>query len=776
MSCRTTWIISSLERQWLSESSSGIPFTFVKSLTLFLSSSNTLSGNRANPILNSAGKDDKNHSRVFRIQDIANHPDIRLTRGGMILIGLMSGGDYQQGGLAGCGVTTAHSLARCGFGDGLYEAAVNLDRKSLEDFLVCWRDELRNELRTNSKGEIGQKRILLANSITEDFPDIDVLLSYVKPITSESMGRAGNNMKITWEREPDLARLAGVCELYFEWGYKEAIIRRLRTVLWPSIVLRILRRAVLNLDEGFSAAGVPGISRKKSCAKNERFYGTPSKVAAEQISSLSMSSFAQDSIPGSIEKEGEERLIIKIHSSRTHAFTDGLPEYRLEIAPEQLVLLAESGIKGLRAPESPDEWGSDEGEKDGKNVKKEPIDPRTHIRVWMPACIVKLVEPRIVNDYENTKAAKIIKRAKKTRGAPEKREAPQKKTAKAVEHNEEPLDVLSFPPTENPTNKSTTVNPPHISPLSYIYGEDVTVSDGLLQSLRVGHSSSDEEVSHECDLVLLRESRLLSCNEPEAPLQKAGYPIVEQIPSSPAKYRKGIRDLTKKKGRVPTRAAQSGMKVFFPVIHPTFPCSSGAVSKKMQPEIIPTNSPNTSQVPIQNLQVGKKSAPSPFSIFDICATGKEFSFDESDITISGHNVPFVPLSPSKRKRRDENQTDKREPFWDCSFSPSESEFENTDHRTKFRKEVAHTIKLLERPPFSAHPTLRSMKSMDVIEIISESDSEGLLPKTDVPLQAFPLQIEGGETTSMMPSELSSHPAKPQKKYTFTISSDIIDLT
>jgi Holliday junction resolvase YEN1 len=53
----------------------------------------------------------------------------------MILIGLMSGGDYQQGGLARCGVTTAHALARCGFGDSLFEAAMSLDRTSLEDLL-----------------------------------------------------------------------------------------------------------------------------------------------------------------------------------------------------------------------------------------------------------------------------------------------------------------------------------------------------------------------------------------------------------------------------------------------------------------------------------------------------------------------------------------------------------------------------------------------------------------------------------------------------------------
>ena len=123
------------------------------------STGNTLSGNRANPILNSAGKNDKNHSHIFNIDSITRHPDIQLTRGGMILIGLMSGGDYQQGGLTRCGVSTAHALARCGFGDSLFKAATNLGRVDLEDFLVTWRKELCDELRTDSKREIGRKQV-----------------------------------------------------------------------------------------------------------------------------------------------------------------------------------------------------------------------------------------------------------------------------------------------------------------------------------------------------------------------------------------------------------------------------------------------------------------------------------------------------------------------------------------------------------------------------------------------------------------------------------------
>ena len=389
------------------------------------SSSNTLSGNRANPVLNAAGKDDKNHTRIFRLQDISTHPEIRLTRGGMILIGLMSGGDYQQGGIMRCGITTAHGLAKCGFGDSLYTAATTLSRVQLAEFLVTWRHELRHELSTNSRGEIGRKQPALSKAIPEDFPDIDILLSYVRPITSESMGRESNNLKLTWAKEPDLSKLAGLCEFYFEWGYKESIIKRFRTIMWHSMTLRILRRAVLNLD----AFAEPSTSSLPTTPKKRRNQviqpsGTPSKLIAQHFSSLNIATPSKRDIFDSEsedEANAEERLILKIHGSRTHVSTDGMLEYRLEIAPKQLVRMAESGIKGTRVPEDPDEWASEEDEDEdvrtgkGKGGQKIPINPETHLRLWIPACMVALVEPQLVEEYENSQAQRGMKKSRSNR-------------------------------------------------------------------------------------------------------------------------------------------------------------------------------------------------------------------------------------------------------------------------------------------------------------------------------------------------------------------------
>ncbi|KAG5645654.1 hypothetical protein DXG03_005645 [Asterophora parasitica] len=350
------------------------------------------------------------------MSDITSHPSIRLTRGGLILIGLMSGGDYAQAGLNRCGTVTSHGLAKCGFGDTLFKAANSMTRPELEMFLIAWRHELCHELRTNSQGHIGRKQPSLANSVPNTFPDIDVLLSYTNPITSESLGRSGEmNEKLTWAKEPDLGKLAATCEFYFEWGYREAIIKRFRTVIWHSAVLRILRRAVLDRDsKAKSQRLLPPTTPRKSARED---ISTPSKMIAKHFSTLSLDNESDS------DTDDAEPLIVKIHSERNHVSTDEILEYRLEIAPAQLVRIAESGIKGTRPPEGPDEWADsddDDQSDSGKGgSKKPPPDPTSHLRVWMPACMVRIAEPRLLEEYEAVLEKKRLKKAGK--GAPKEK-------------------------------------------------------------------------------------------------------------------------------------------------------------------------------------------------------------------------------------------------------------------------------------------------------------------------------------------------------------------
>ncbi|KAI0656316.1 hypothetical protein C8Q70DRAFT_1056865 [Cubamyces menziesii] len=395
----------------------------------------TLSGNRAHSLRNAAGKDDGNHSMVYRSEDILNHEDIKLTQGGLILIGILRGGDYCQEGLDGCGVAIAHGLAKSGFGDSLLKAARTMSRDDLEEFLDEWRDEIRKELRTNARGHLPRKSPKLAQSIPEDFPNIDVVLAYTNPVTSESKGPGYKNAVVNWDKEPDLGKIAGLCEMYFEWGIKEIIIKRFRTVLWPSAVLRILRRAVILKDRKAAllasrstATGHLAPSTPRKNGKERRAPpGTPSSMIAKHFSTMRLDS-PQASRHAALDEEDEdedgERLIVKIHSSRRHASTDNILEYRLEIAPAQLVRLCEAGVKGLRTALPPDLSDSDDdgdsdddegggGKKGKKKTKTPPPEPDSHLRIWLPACMVEIAEPELVEEFEGIERKKAEKKAAK---------------------------------------------------------------------------------------------------------------------------------------------------------------------------------------------------------------------------------------------------------------------------------------------------------------------------------------------------------------------------
>lgn len=213
---------------------------------------------------------------------------------------------------------------------------------------------------------------------------------------------------------------------------------------------RILRRAVVEADRKVfgDLNAVPSTPRKHR-NRDEDACGTPSKMIASHFSSQpsqrrvdSPSSSPMSVSPSKKARNADcvekEALITKIHATRTHKITDGLLEYRLEIAPAQLVRLVNAGIQGTRqAPEVDDvyaaaaeeeededsdsERSEGEGNKKGKGVKKkkgttEFADPEEHVRMWMPACMVRLVEPELVAEYEEGLRRKEEKKAGRGKG------------------------------------------------------------------------------------------------------------------------------------------------------------------------------------------------------------------------------------------------------------------------------------------------------------------------------------------------------------------------
>ncbi|KAF8598071.1 hypothetical protein BDV93DRAFT_512787 [Ceratobasidium sp. AG-I] len=523
--------------------------------------SGTLSGNRSNPVLNSQGKDDGMHVKVYRAADIEKDPACRLTRGGMILIGLLSGGDYDQGAKR-CGPKTALSLAQCGLGDELLGAFQTLSPERFADYIPAWKaavvdalrsgcaglgDEDEGEAEDEDEGEESQETAITASQCSarsisgsqqkgksskkakpkktrarrqpalaaeiaaSDFPDLDVLREYCAPWTSErafasagptagpsgtdvddvdypsasqgsvitasqtsttstkskkkkkgpmaltvnSVGSGGltSNVRIGWTGELALGALGRICEQYFEWGVREIIQLRFRTVLWPAVVLRVLRRSIMEAERARIRASRTPTTRPTTPTRSgakRTVPGTPRRLVKRHFGggSGSDSGSGSDTDAGSrhvgttrggdetprakrtITAEGEQldphQLLQAVRGERQHVSTDELREFRVEVAPAQLARLAVRELLGTRDPAllagtlfdmEPAKGGDDDEEdaggedEEGVVRRLKMVDSAAPVRVWVPAELVQAVHPELVRAWEE-RGTKSKSRAK----------------------------------------------------------------------------------------------------------------------------------------------------------------------------------------------------------------------------------------------------------------------------------------------------------------------------------------------------------------------------
>lgn len=166
-----------------------------------------------------------------------------LTSEGMVLVALMSGGDYLPEGVPKCGIRIAAECARAGFGADL--CALGEDEQGLKE----WRERLQWELATNESGWFRRKH--KAIKIPADFPDKTVLGYYTNPVVSnlEAIEKLGRNIK--WDGQVDLLRLRETVRHAFEWRGKKGAAKFVRT-LAPALLARRLAdgNALENIVKG----------------------------------------------------------------------------------------------------------------------------------------------------------------------------------------------------------------------------------------------------------------------------------------------------------------------------------------------------------------------------------------------------------------------------------------------------------------------------------------------------------------------------------------------
>ncbi|EFX06036.1 flap structure-specific endonuclease [Grosmannia clavigera kw1407] len=303
-----------------------------------------------------------------------------LDREGMVLVALMSGGDYLPEGIPGCGVKLACQAAKAGFGRSLCRL-----KRSDTSALASWRANLVRELQTNESRffRTCHRKLL----IPEQFPSLEILRYYTHPVVSpvEIVERvradleaveAADPLVVMRERRVDIPGLRDFVGETFDWTDRAGAIKFIR-VLAPSLLSRILLLR-WSTDDG-----------------------------------------AEDGWPS---------VVKGISKQRTHASTDDTPELRVSFIPATVVSLdleAENdapavafGRDGLALNSDSDfaEPSPEEAHTTGAR-KASAYDPTQADVAWVTRAVVEIGAPRAVEAWEKGQKPKAGTKRTKEKAA-----------------------------------------------------------------------------------------------------------------------------------------------------------------------------------------------------------------------------------------------------------------------------------------------------------------------------------------------------------------------
>ncbi|KAI6424641.1 hypothetical protein MCOR21_007631 [Pyricularia oryzae] len=281
-----------------------------------------------------------------------------LDREGMVLVALMSGGDYIPQGVPGCGVKVACEAARGGFGHSLCRI-----KKSDSSALAEWKEKLLAELRDNKSGFFRVRHRALV--IPDDFPSIEVLRYYTHPVVSQDETLEHLENSFPSNNSLDVQGLRQFVAETFDWTGKLGAIKFIR-VLAPNLLV-------------------------------QKLLQTPSA-----------------------EETDKEHLVKDISKSRTHFTTDGTKEVRVSFIPtsivdidldkepeESLEAFGRSGL-ALNSDDDLEELALGGNAESGaaKSGPKKVFDPTQPCSEWIPELIIQFGAPKALKDWHTRLEAK----------------------------------------------------------------------------------------------------------------------------------------------------------------------------------------------------------------------------------------------------------------------------------------------------------------------------------------------------------------------------------
>jgi Holliday junction resolvase YEN1 len=350
-----------------------------------------------------------------------------LDREGMVLVALMSGGDYITEGIPGCGIKVACEAARAGFGKSLCtipkEDASGLD---------AWRKNLAYELQANENKFFRVKHKTL--TIPGNFPNKEVLGYYTHPVVSTCARIEKLREEISWDGDVDVPGLRMFVAEAFDWTHKIGARKFIRG-LAPVLLVQKLR-----LRGNRRASG----------------YGDVILTAINEM-----------------------ELVRAICGKRNHFSTDGIPELRVVYHPNDIVGLdldaeeddsEDYGRDGLAPTNDEDQieaYASDDARGSSRSPSRKKVsiyDPTQPDKLWILETIAKVGIPLKVQDYEESlrdprkflKAKAASKKAATNGGMPK---GAMDKFLKISKPQEVDSGALK-PPTKTALSRSRPILPP----------------------------------------------------------------------------------------------------------------------------------------------------------------------------------------------------------------------------------------------------------------------------------------------------------------------------
>jgi Holliday junction resolvase YEN1 len=290
-----------------------------------------------------------------------------LDREGMVLIALMSGGDYITEGIPGCGIKVACEAARAGYGKSLCQIPRS-DTSGIE----TWRQNLTHELRTNESKHFRVKHKTL--QIPFGFPNREVLGYYTHPVVSSASKIQKLKEEIAWDGEVDVQGLRLFVAEAFDWTHKTGAKKFIRGMA-PAILNHKLRTRSHRRDSEYGDAILTAMN--------------------------------------------EMELVRAICGKRNHFSTDGIPELRVVYHPAEIMgidLDAEEddsgdygrdGLAPVNDDDQIEEYVSDDGASRSRSTSPTKraasmYDPTQPDKAWIPETIAKVGIPLKVEDYEES--------------------------------------------------------------------------------------------------------------------------------------------------------------------------------------------------------------------------------------------------------------------------------------------------------------------------------------------------------------------------------------